>query len=80
MHPLSHVIHVPCMCPQDSDAQQLRAQLAEAKAAGDLSVAPVWSGTSVGLIRSIEPAEDLVAKFAATTASILKRAASIATE
>ena len=60
---------------QDSDAAQLRRQVAAAKQAGDLSVAPVWSGTSVGLIKSIEPAEQLVNRFSCAALGILQGAA-----
>ena len=61
---------------QEKDAEQLRTQIADAKKVEDVSVVPVWAGSSVGLIKSIEPAEKLVTEFAAATAHALKRTAS----
>ena len=61
----------PIFVAQETDAKRLRQQVSAAKKAGDLSVAPVWAGTSVGLIKSIEPAEQLISRMVAELASIL---------
>ena len=57
---------------QEADAEQLRQQMADAKKAGDLQTAPVWAGTGVGLIKSIEPADKLVSRMAAELADVLR--------
>ena len=62
---------------QEADAERLRQQVSDAKKAGDLSVAPVWAGTSVGLIKSIEPAEQLISRMATELSSILKHSSSM---
>ena len=55
--------------------KELQEKLTQAQKAGDLQVAPVWAGSGVGLIESIEPAEPLVRAIAAeATATIQKLA------
>lgn len=43
-----------------AEAARLAAQIDAADAAGDASIASVWSGTGVGLIRDVEPAGAIV--------------------
>lgn len=61
---------------QAEDADQLRKQVSEAKQNGDQSVAPIWAGSSIGLIKSIEPAEELVTRLAQSAFQLLQQASS----
>ncbi len=58
------------------EREALRAELQAGHARGDTSVVQVWSGSGVGLIRSVdEPAEALVTRIVRDAAAHLRRAA-----
>lgn len=61
-----------CMCWQSEEVERLVPEVAAARKSGDPSNAPIWAGSSVGLIKTIEHAEDVVRDIAASAARQLK--------
>ena len=66
------------VCLQDSVKQQVKDEHAKALADNTVDKLVVWSGTSVGLIKSIEHAEDVVNNIVKDCKLILQKNAQLA--
>ena len=73
-----YALHNSCLWVQDAVKQQVKEQHDKATADDTVDKLVVWSGTSVGLIKSIEHAEDVINNLVRDTKLILLRNAQLA--
>ena len=73
-----YALHNGCLWMQDAVKQQGKEQHDKATADNTVDKLVVWSGTSVGLIKSIEHAEDVINNLVRDTKLILQRNAQLA--